>query len=163
MGSGKSTIGKMLADKLYLPFIDLDRYIESKEEMGIANLFETKGEIYFRKIENKYVKELLTKKEGFVLALGGGTPCYANNMDVIKNSSTISIYLEGTIATLYDRLRKNKSSRPLIAEISETNLKEFIAKHLFERRDAYEKANLKISIDQKNKAQLVDEIWLNLQ
>lgn len=163
MGSGKTTIGKYLSKKLYLPFIDLDSYIETQVKLSISEIFETKGEIYFRKIEHLYLKEFLDKNDSYVLSLGGGTPCYAGNMDVIKEQSSIhSIYLQASIATLKERLLKNRSKRPLIANLTEDKLTEYIAKHLFERRDFYEKATHKIKIDSKDVEQVVTEMRILL-
>ena len=90
MASGKSTIGRLLAEEKGLKFINLDEYLEEKEEKSISDIFKDKGEIYFRLKENEYLKELLEKKESFVLSLGGGTPCYSSNMDVI-NSYNLSL------------------------------------------------------------------------
>ena len=80
MASGKSTIGKQLSKKLSVQFLDLDDYISEKEQMSISEIFDKKGEVYFRLIEHKYLKAVLEKEEDFILSLGGGTPCYANNM-----------------------------------------------------------------------------------
>lgn len=75
MGSGKSTVGIKLAKKLSLPLIDLDHFIEEKEQMSIGELFQNKGEIYFRKQEMSYLEFLLSSSEAMILSLGGGTPC----------------------------------------------------------------------------------------
>ncbi len=159
MGSGKSTIGQNLALKKQLPFVDLDNYIEIKENKTINRIFEEKGKIYFRRKENQYLKELLNEKDDFVLSLGGGTPCYANNMELIlTDKNTKSVYLQANINTLTKRLSKNKENRPLIANLSEENLTEFIAKHLFERRFFYEKASVKIVVDEKSINEIVTEI-----
>ncbi len=92
MGSGKSTIAKIVASRLNLTALDLDEYIIEKEGCSIPDIFQKKGEIYFRKIENQYLKELLESDQSYVLALGGGTPCYANNMELILQESK-SFYL----------------------------------------------------------------------
>jgi len=158
MGSGKTTVGKQLAKKLYTSFYDLDHYIESKEEATIAEIFDTKGEIYFRKIEHKYLKEFLAEKDEYILSLGGGTPCYAGNMDYILNQSEVtSIYLQANIPTLKERISLNKTKRPLVASLSDEKMTEFIAKHLFERRDFYEKANHSLSVNGKEIATIVAE------
>lgn len=163
MGSGKTTIGRELSKKLYLPFFDLDHYIESKEGETISNIFKTKGEIYFRKIEHKYLKEFLKEKEDFVLSLGGGTPCYAGNMDVISSHDGLtSIYLQANIPTLVERISRNKSKRPLVASLSQEKLTEFIAKHLFERRNFYELAHKTVSVNNKDIDQLVADIRVQL-
>jgi shikimate kinase len=134
MSSGKSTIGKHLADKLFLPFIDLDIYIEKKEKKSVSDIFKNKGEIYFRLIEHKYLKEILISDQKVVLSLGGGTPCYADNMNLINTANTISFYLQTSIKVLVDRLTKEKDDRPLIASLEDNKISEFVAKHLFERR-----------------------------
>ncbi|MEE9407433.1 MAG: shikimate kinase [Polaribacter sp.] len=162
MASGKSTIGKKLAKKLYLNFIDLDNYIEDKEKMTISTIFKVKGEIYFRLIEHKYLKEILNSDEKCVLSLGGGTPCYANNMELINNSKAISIYLKTSIKTLVERLLNEKSKRPLVANLEDEKITEFVAKHLFERRFYYEQAKFLLSIDDKTSNEVVTEIRILL-
>jgi len=99
MASGKSTVSRLLAKKLGLNAIDLDDYIIKKEGASVGDIFKNKGEIYFRVQENKYLLELLNSDKSFVLALGGGTPCYANNMALIKEYA-ISIYLKANLITL---------------------------------------------------------------
>lgn len=157
MGSGKSTIAKQLARALDLPFTDLDNYIEKKEQSSVKDIFNSKGEIYFRKKEGAYLKELMEDQKAGVLAVGGGTPCYGNNMQHIKKDS-ISIYLKGNIGTLSQRLKKEKSKRPLIASLNDDQLTEFVGKHLFERSAYYDQAFKIISIDQKTVKELVEEL-----
>ncbi len=157
MGSGKSTVARILGEKLGLPVIDLDDYIALKEELSIPEIFETRGEIYFRKMEYVYLQELLTSDQSFVLALGGGTPCYGNNMDAILEASD-SYYLKASLRTLTERLTAEKSHRPLIASLDEEQLTEFIAKHLFERRNFYEQAASIINIDGKSPEQIAGDI-----
>ena len=157
MASGKSAVGVNLAKELSLNFIDLDDYIEQKEQQTIAEIFKLKGEIYFRKLETICLEELLSNPNDFVLSLGGGTPCYANNMDAILKSSK-SIYLRTGIATICNRLLNETNKRPLVAEITKEKLPEFVAKHLFERRFFYEKANLVIDTDNKSIEVLVQQI-----
>ncbi len=158
MSSGKSTIGKHLADKLFLPFIDLDIYIEKKEKKSVSDIFKNKGEIYFRLIEHKYLKEILISDQKVVLSLGGGTPCYADNMNLITTTSAISFYLQTSIKVLVDRLTKEKDDRPLIASLEDNKISEFVAKHLFERRAFYEKANFIIKTEGKSKPEIIKEL-----
>lgn len=164
MASGKSSIGKILANKLNYNFIDLDNYIENKEKASIANIFKSKGEIYFRKLEAMYLKAILEKENQIILSLGGGTPCYGNNMDVILSDiNSKSIYLKTSIPTLVNRLKNEKSKRPLIAHIETDDLlTEFIGKHLFERSQFYNLAETKITTDNKTEATIVEELLLNL-
>ena len=158
MASGKSSVGKLLSIKLSMKFLDLDDYIINKEGMSIAEIFEKKGEVYFRVIENKYLKEVLNTKDQFILALGGGTPCYANNMEEINKGDTVSIYLQGKTKTMIDRLIKKKSKRPLIASLADDKIPEFVAKHLFERRMYYELAKITVEIDAKSKKEVAKEL-----
>ncbi|MDY0779590.1 shikimate kinase [Tenacibaculum sp. IB213877] len=163
MASGKSTIGKYLSARLFLPFIDLDDYIEQREEKSISEIFKDEGEIYFRNKEHQYLKELLEKKEDFILSLGGGTPCYGGNMDLIIQTKDVkSVYLQASIKTLQDRIEAQKNKRPLVANLSDNDLTEFIAKHLFERRYFYDKADFKIVIDDKEMTEIVAEIRILL-
>ncbi len=163
MASGKSSIGKILSKKLSMRFIDLDDYIIEGEKMSISDIFKMKGEIYFRLIENKYLKEILSKKEDFILSLGGGTPCYANNMEEINKEKTISIYLQGNVSTMVKRLIKKKSKRPLIASLSDDKIPEFVAKHLFERRFYYEQAKMTIKIDNKSRKKIAKKMAKKLK
>lgn len=162
MGSGKSTVAKELARALNLPFLDLDDYIIEKEKKSIKEIFETKGEIYFRLQESKYLKELLEKKEDTILAVGGGTPCYGHNMELIKKEAQ-SYYLKGSINTICQRLKSEKQQRPLIASLSDEQLTEFVAKHLFERRNFYDQADQTITIDNKSVDELVKELLIFLK
>ncbi|WP_422091256.1 shikimate kinase [Tenacibaculum ovolyticum] len=160
MASGKSTIGRLLSQKMNFSFIDLDDYIEEKEKMTVSEIFEKKGEIYFRKAEHLYLKELMLLDKDIVLSLGGGTPCYAGNMDIITEyKNTNAIYLKTSIATIVERLTNEKNQRPLVARLKEDELAEFVAKHLFERSYFYNKSKYKLAVDTKNTAEIVEEIY----
>ena len=150
-------MARALARALNSPFTDLDDYIIEQEKKSIKEIFETKGEVYFRIQESKYLKEILENQNDLVFALGGGTPSYSNNMELIKNEA-LSIYLKGSIETICRRLRSEKQQRPLIAALDEEQLTEFVAKHLFERRYFYEQANQTISIDDKSVDELLQEL-----
>jgi len=141
MGSGKSTIARLLAVKLNYVAIDLDSLIEQRTGMKIPEIFKQKGEIYFRKLESRFLNELLQQKKQFVLALGGGTPCYAYNIKIIKNQA-FSVYINLPVATLVDRLKTEKEQRPLVAHLNNKDLTEFVAKHLFERQTYYNEAQI---------------------
>lgn len=157
MGCGKSAISRGLSQKLKLQRIDLDDYIEKKEKKTIADIFATKGEIYFRKLETACLQEILSSNDSLILSLGGGTPCFGTNMDLVNQKST-SIYLSANINTLTQRLIPEKSKRPLIARITDENLPEFIAKHLFERRHFYLQAQIPVGVDHKSVSKIVEEI-----
>jgi len=157
MASGKSTVGVVLAKKLGLQFIDLDAFIEDKEQLSISEIFSTKGEIYFRKKEGEYLNQLLDLNNDLIISLGGGTPCYGINMEKIEQLST-SFYLNASIDTIFERLKGEKSQRPLVASVGTDNLKEYIAKHLFERNLFYKKAKHIIDINNKSMFKIIDEI-----
>lgn len=164
MASGKSTLGKVLATKLNYSFIDLDDYIEEEEKKSVNDIFKTKGEIYFRRQETNYLKNILSSKNNLVLSLGGGTPCYSSNMKVIIDAENVkSIYLKASIPTLVERLKTEKSKRPLIAHIkTDELLTEFIGKHLFERTQFYSQAQVTISTDNKNENDIIEELICEL-
>jgi len=157
MGSGKSHISKILSDKINFKLIDLDKEISWQNKLTIPEIFEKKGEIYFRKLERETLEEILATQENIVLSLGGGTPAYYNNMEIINHNSE-SIFLRASISTLVERLSKQKEKRPLIAKITDEDLPEFIAKHLFERNIFYSKAQFSISTDNKTPEDIVKEI-----
>ncbi|MCY0967591.1 shikimate kinase [Chryseobacterium wangxinyae] len=157
MGSGKSHISKILSEKINFKLIDLDKEISRRNKLTIPEIFENKGEIYFRKVEREILEEILATEENIVFSLGGGTPVYYNNMEIINHNSK-SIFLRTSINTLIERISKQKEKRPLIANISDENLPEFIAKHLFERNEFYSKAQYHISTDFKEPEQIMNEI-----
>ncbi|MBU4538434.1 MAG: shikimate kinase [Weeksellaceae bacterium] len=157
MGSGKSHISKVLSNKINFKLIDLDRQISLKNKMTIPEIFEKRGEIYFRKQENEILKEVLTAPEDCILSVGGGTPAYFNNMEIINQHSE-SIFLRTSVTDLTARILKQKDKRPLIATIPEDDLPEFIAKHLFERNIYYSQAKFTIDTDGKDPDQIVAEI-----
>lgn len=157
MGSGKSTIGQALARELGLPFVDMDSYIENRLEQPISEVFRTRGELYFRRTEHELLGELLDEGEPMVLALGGGTPCYAGNMDLVLEHTPNVVYLQLSVGALARRLEHEKAHRPLIAHLPDEELPEFIGKHLFERSPFYSKAPITI-IGEQPAGAVVEEI-----
>ena len=143
MASGKSTIGQQLAEKMGFKFIDLDNYIEVCEKMSVSDIFKTKGEIHFRKLEQSYLKEITASADKTIIALGGGTPCFYNTMEWLNKLDNFkTIYLRTNLDILTDRLFLNKT-RPLISHLeTKEALKDFIAKHLFERSYFYNQASI---------------------
>lgn len=164
MGCGKSTIGSQLSKILGYQFLDLDTYIEVKENQSIPEIFSNKGEIYFRKKEHNYLKELLEMNESLVVALGGGTPCYGNNLQLILGTDNAkSVYLKLSISSLVKRLELEKNNRPVISHLkTKEDLTEFIGKHLFERSPYYSQANEIINVDGKSVDDIVETIVLKL-
>jgi shikimate kinase len=158
MGSGKTIIAKNLSEKLGIYVHDLDDIVEKKENATIESIFLNKGELYFRKLENQLFQEIMRNDENFVLSLGGGTPCYFDNHLLLQSENVISFYLKASIETLSERLFLEKEKRPLISHLNTTEIKEFIAKHLFERSFFYYHASNVIIVDHKSVAEIVDEI-----
>lgn len=157
MASGKSVIGKLLAKALNRDFIDLDDYIAAEEGLSISELFDQKGEPYFRKKEISYLKEVLSSSDSLVISVGGGTPCFVGTMDLI-NDSSLSIYLKAANNTLYNRLVPKKTERPLLSTIADEMLQEYIAIHLFERSAYYEKAKISTRVDVLSREEIVKNI-----
>ena len=160
MGSGKTLIGRTLAVKLNLVFKDLDEEIEKEEGIPIPVIFAQKGEIYFRKLENQVLKRLLSLEQGFVLATGGGTPCYADSLPAMLNTdNAITVYLKTPLQVLCDRLIVDKENRPLLAHLkTRDEMLDFVGIHLFERSHFYNQANLIISTGESRAEDIANEI-----
>ena len=126
MGCGKSTVGQILAKNLKTNFLDLDDYIEQKQNTSISEIFNTKGELFFRTIESDAVKQLCHNFDSLVLALGGGTPCYSDTMQFLVNHPNVkTVFLNLSIKNLSDRLIHEKAKRPLIANLNDADYQNF--------------------------------------
>jgi shikimate kinase len=158
MAVGKTTIAQLLSEKMGVKFVDLDKLIEKKTNLTISEVFNLKGEIYFRKIEHEIFEEIIKNDENLIISTGGGTPCYADNHLFLNYENSQSVYLKASISVILERLKSEKETRPLVANQSEEDLKEFVAKHLFERSYFYNQATFKIDVDYKNPSVIVDEI-----
>jgi shikimate kinase len=144
MGSGKSTAGRKLASQLNWSFIDLDEKIQKMEGMKIPDIFSLKGEPYFRKLEAKALQELKSVKET-VISTGGGTPCFADNMDFMM-SSGLTVYIRMTPLNLKKRLEGSVEGRPLLREVDMKDLQEYITSKLAEREKWYSRAEIVIDV-----------------
>jgi shikimate kinase len=158
MGVGKTYFGKELSKTLNFVFYDLDDLIEKKTKIKIVEIFKSKGEIFFRRLEREVLEELLNNNESFVLSTGGGTPCYYDNHKLLQKDNVISVYLKASINTIVQRLKDEKTSRPLIAQLSDEELAEFIGKHLFERSYYYNKSKYIVEVDDKTSSEVVQQI-----
>ena len=138
-GSGKSTVGRRLARKLGMAFIDLDLYIEEKYHTSVPLLFKRYGESAFRALEYAALCDVLAK-EGVVIATGGGTPCYGDAMVKI-NARAHSIYLKLTEDQLVERLLHSKKKRPLTDSLSELELRAYVHETLVKREPFYFQAH----------------------
>lgn len=156
MGSGKSTLGKKLANKLGYTFIDTDKIIEQKLTLSVHDVFKQHGEAFFREQESLVLASTITN-EKTVISTGGGLPCYYNNMDTINSLGT-SIYLKGDPMFLKNRLLPNQSSRPLIEGLTDNELYQYIEKKLEEREPYYNKAHYHINLPVKSLETLLKSI-----
>lgn len=138
MGSGKSTIGRLLAGALEIDFVDVDNYIEAQENRSIKDIFLHEGESEFRKMETVALKTILSREGLSVIATGGGAPCFNNNMKLIVDSS-VSIYLKVGKVRLVERL-KNDNQRPLLQNKNETELLSYVKNILQEREQFYRRS-----------------------
>lgn len=146
MGSGKSYWTKKIAKWIKSAGYDLDDLIEMNEEKTIAEIFSEDGEEQFRKTEAKILRWFKEKKK-YVLATGGGTPCFQENMSWMKKEGIV-IWLDESVEILVKRLNEEKAHRPLIANLNEASLTKFIQDKLIERHAFYSQANYRLSSDQ---------------
>lgn len=139
-GSGKTTLGRILATHLHLPFIDLDHYIERKEGKSIRRIFEKTGETWFRKTEALALRQATEEYDQAVIATGGGAPCFEGNMDFI-NRHGISVYIQVPITEILARMKaEGIAVRPLLAGKTDEQLYQFFAETLTARQQFYSKA-----------------------
>ena len=141
MGSGKTHWGKQLAQQLKMPFYDLDDVIASKEQKSVSQIFAESGEESFRVKEREVLESLIDENETMVLSCGGGTPCFFNNIERMKKYGVV-VWLNTHVEVLLARLKKEKSSRPLIKNIVDGDMRTYIVRKLNERRIYYEQADV---------------------
>jgi len=146
MGSGKTFWTKKIAKWIKSAGYDLDDLIEITEEKTISEIFEEDGEDYFRKLEAKILR-WFTEKKKYVLAAGGGTPCYHENMNWMKKEGMV-IWLDESLEILVQRLAAEKAHRPLIAHLSNEEIALFLQQKLVERHAYYQQANYRLTSDQ---------------
>lgn len=144
MGAGKTTIGKNLAKQLGVPFYDLDWYIETRMRKKVKQIFDERGEEGFRIIEKNMLHEA-AEFENVVLACGGGTPCFFDNMEYMVGQGDV-VYLRGTPEVLFRHLKMGKGVRPLLLGKNDEELLEYIRENVRKREEFYTKANHIIDI-----------------
>lgn len=145
MGSGKTTLGKSLATALHYRFFDLDDLIAVSSGKAVVKIFDESAEEGFREIERKILLDHLEDQDT-VIATGGGTVCYKDNMDLM-NSHGITIFMDTPLELIIERLKSETLHRPLLINISDDQLEDFIRKHLASRRIYYEKSKIRIEDD----------------
>lgn len=157
MGSGKTHWGKLLSAKLTLPFFDLDQQIVDEEGTSINEIFANKGEEYFRMLEKEMLHMITESHESFVMSCGGGTPCFFNNIDYMNNNG-ITVWLNTKLDVVYERLLKEKENRPLLKDLQDAQIKQFVVKKFSERRIYYEQAELAVDEDLVSIESLIQNI-----
>ncbi len=155
MGSGKSYLGKKLAQALDKPFVDLDERIEKREGKTIAAIFRDHGQPYFRKVETETLR--LTKNESALIATGGGAPCHDGNMDWM-NRNGLTVYLQADVETLMERLQSNGTERPMLGNLQGPELKNYLTNLLDERRSFYEKASIIYEITNHDEDKVMNDL-----
>ena len=145
MCSGKTTLGTLLKEIANVTFTDLDQYIEESEGKTINEIFAQKGEEEFRNMERAALKEV-TETIGGVIATGGGTPCFFDNMEYMKENGNV-VYLNCSRKELFDRLKIYKATRPLLKDKNDDEIKEFIENSLPKREPFYNNASIIIDAD----------------
>ncbi|HEX5555562.1 MAG TPA: shikimate kinase [Chitinophagaceae bacterium] len=143
MGSGKTYWGRRLAAGMNVPLIDLDEEIVKDAGMSIPDIFARKGEAYFRELERDKLHEIL-QNEHFIVSCGGGVPCFFDNM-VVMNNEGLTIWLDAPVEVMVDRLKRWRHERPLIRDLDDDALREYVETKLNERRFFYQQAQLTIN------------------
>jgi shikimate kinase len=139
-GVGKTTLTKELASRLNMPFVDLDKYIEETQDQPIEDIFKAAGEDMFRNIEAHALRSYSQLNQSFVMACGGGTPCYSKNVEYM-NTNGISLYYTQSIDTISKQLTNDSNIRPLLKNIPADDLPVYLNKLLKNREPYYMKAN----------------------
>jgi len=155
MGSGKSSVGKRLSNRLDLDFVDLDTMIEDYANAPVHEIFEHSGEETFRSLETHMLQKVMEKDE-LIVATGGGTPCHSDNMQKMLDNGLV-IYLSLPVPKLVRRLRQGMSNRPLVANKSDKELEDYVIEHFESRRETYEQAHQVVNADRIN-AEMLDTI-----
>lgn len=149
MGAGKSFLGKLWSEMYSIPFYDLDTLIEEEERKTVENIFDVFGEDYFREREAAILRNTDRFEKG-IIACGGGTPCYFDNMNWM-NKNGVTVFLNESEINIYNHLKNDKKIRPLIIEQDEKTLKQFIRNKVEERNSFYNECRLSLTGDQLNK------------
>lgn len=145
MGAGKTTVGKALAKELNVPFYDLDWYIETRMHRTVKQLFDERGEEGFRKVERNMLHEV-AEFENVVLSCGGGTPCFADNVDYM-NEQGQTVYLKARPEVLYQHLKMGRSVRPLLLGKSPQEMETYIRAQLAHREQYYSRARHTLDVN----------------
>ena len=154
MGAGKTTLAKKIAKQLKIPLLDVDSAIEKNLNLSISSIFTDFGEQHFRALERNFIQNIHPDFQG-VISVGGGLPCYKNNMDLLLNLGKV-FYLKRSPKELAQRLKQGNNQRPLIAEMKEDELVLFIQNKLDEREGFYNQADFVLERNEQNVQRIVD-------
>jgi shikimate kinase len=158
MGSGKTHWGRQLSKKLSIPFYDLDEQVISREGKSINEIFETNGEEYFRIIEKETLHIITESHDSMIMACGGGTPCYFNNIEYMNRSGT-TVWLDTPIPVLFERLLKERQHRPLLKNLTDEQIRNFIIKKFSDRKIYYEQADVIMGENPVEMDKLIEKIF----
>ena len=153
MGAGKTTIGKLLAKSMGFSFIDTDKEIEKEEGISVAQIFENKGEEYFRELESNFIANIYQNK--YIIATGGGMPCHKDNMRKLKKLGTV-LFINTSYDSITERLKINQKSRPLIKSGLDDENEELHS--LFIKRQKIYMSSDKVVAGDRNPSFIVEEI-----
>jgi shikimate kinase len=149
MGSGKTYLGKKWSDKSGIEFFDVDDMVEVQQNKSAAEIFAEDGEDHFRDLETTALKSF-ANKENAIVACGGGTPCYNDNI-TLMNESGISIYLKSSPEKIFERLITETEKRPLIKNLQGGELLFYITEKIKEREAFYNQAKIILNVDDLHK------------
>lgn len=158
MGSGKSYWGRELSAKLQLPFFDLDEQVVNSESQSINEIFDIKGEEYFRQKESEILQIITESHTSFIMACGGGAPCYFNNIDFM-NQSGITVWFNTPVDILFRRLMNERDHRPLLKNFTEDQLRAFIIRKFSDRRIYYEQSKVFIDDEEPTLEGIIEKIF----
>jgi shikimate kinase len=158
MGSGKTYWGRLLSEKLGIRFFDLDEQIAEHTGKSIPEIFAGEGEEQFRLLEKEALHIIAESHDSLVMACGGGTPCYFNNIEYMNQSGT-TVWINPPVETLFERLVKEKAQRPLISGLADDQLKGFIIKKFSDRKIYYEQADVVVEEEPEKVETLIEKIF----
>jgi shikimate kinase len=157
MGSGKTHWGRLLSEKLGIRFFDLDEQVVEHAGKPITEIFAVEGEEQFRMMEKDILHIITESHDSFVMACGGGSPCYFNNIEYMNQAGT-SVWINTPLNTIFSRLIGEKDKRPLIKSLPDDQLKNFISKKFADRKIYYEQADVVVDDEPLQLEQLIQKI-----
>ena len=161
MGAGKTTLGKSLARRMNLNYIDTDHFIENRYRKRVSDIFAAEGEERFREIEHRVLLEI-SEFEDVVISTGGGLPCFHNNMAIMNNAG-VTVYLDVPVEELAERLEVSKNVRPVLKKRSGSELVDFIKDNLTTRLLFYEQSQIRLFAGKMNTKNDVESLAKELE